>query len=94
MPALKHESARASGYAREIAKELVSIGAITVEMRYARERITALAWTMPVSGAAVHFLMPARVEKVMETLTGQPLSRAVLGRSAERIAWRHLARWV
>jgi hypothetical protein len=100
MPTLKkHDSTRASNYAGEIAQELVSLGAITVEMRYAQEHITALAWIMPVNGAVAHFLMPARVDSVLKMLikrepTLSPTELGRLSRRAERIAWRYLARWV
>ena len=84
----------------EIVKELVGAGAIEVRTQYREGRVGGLAWVMVVAGKEWSFAMPARVEAVHRILrarikghmNSQQLE-AVQAR-AERVAWRHLYRWV
>lgn len=85
--------------AQRIRELLVRIGAIQVTTRYTGGWIRGLGWTMTVGGAEAAFTLPARHEGVLAVLlgrdrTGTAERRKALEEKAQRIAWRHLLRWV
>ena len=86
--------------AAEITKELVRAGAVEISTQYREGRVHGLSWVMPIKGSEVYFTMPARVEGVLRILVSRhkgylgPERKQELVEKAQRVAWRHLYRWV
>lgn len=93
-------SVEAESSAAEIARELVGAGAIQITTQYRNGRVHGLAWTMMMRGQQAFFAMPARSEAVyaiLEKREKRPFTlqrKQLLIDKAQRVAWRHLYRWV
>ena len=101
-PKLLNESTvvPAENSAAEITKELVRAGALQIATQYRSGRISGLSWSMLIRGREAFFSMPARVDGVYRILVDRHqgyLSEQRKGdllEKAQRVAWRHLYRWV
>ncbi len=86
--------------AAEILGVLVTGGASSVSTAYEAGRIKGLTWTMKMGANELTFAMPARVEPVYKLLCSRRSgwlsneTKQRLRAQAERVAWRHLLRWV
>jgi len=86
--------------AAEISKELVAAGALQIATQYRNGQISGLSWSMMVRGHEAFFAMPARVDGVFNYFLDRnktvltPQRKQELRDKAQRVAWRHLYRWV
>ena len=78
--------------AAEIQRVLAQCGAQQIAIDYANLKITALRWTMSVSGQNQCFILPVRVRPVYE-LMNRNRQRTDMAQ-AERTAWRQILRWI
>jgi hypothetical protein len=82
----------------ELTAELVKVGARTINTQYNDLGIViGMQWILRIDQRDIWFAMPARVDAVYAYLrsrmTGH-VNKEKLQAKAERIAWRHLLRWV
>src|SRR5260370_35901528 len=88
------------GSGGEMTKEPVRAGALQISTQYRAGRISGLSWSMPVRGHEACFSMPARVDGVYRIFADRQqgyLSEQLKAKrleKAQRVAWRHLYRWV
>lgn len=82
-----------------IEERLVSHGAKEVLKLYESQKLTGVAFIVPVNGSDMPFRLPARIDRVEKTLRAamhrpRPETLKRVAEQAERTAWRLLADWI
>lgn len=82
-----------------IEKQLISIGATSINKSYESGKLGAIKFLIVVNGVTVVFDLKARVNKVYDVLWSeikrpQPGTKERIMLQAERTAWKLLADWV
>ena len=81
--------------AAEVQAELVKAGAHEISIAYGADRIAGMMWKLRVGGSEVSFALPVRTQEIYRHLRSRSMADSEKVRQqAERIAWRHLLRWV
>ena len=86
----------------EIQQSLLGIGARRISLEYRDKQVVGMSFTLETPQGEREFLLPARVERVLDTLKRQGVLRgagrrpdvAVQHQHAMAVAWRTLLEWV